>query len=288
LSKQEMEQKLKVDDQLRVRIPEKLAEKYGIIPNSEIFLSDVGKGIEMRSMNPPSKISDSITIVGGLGTSYQWDAVEYLIRTENNWFMVDCGSDLGFTGILENLKKSRVNPSQIDRVLLTHSHWDHAAGGAQFSEKLGIPIYANVSAKAPIEEGDPDRTLSQAVFGRDFPKFSLTGTFSQGEVVEVENVALEVIDLPGHCPDNTGFYGEIDNRKVCFTGDMAGLHSPRTESSVEDSIASLEKLKNLDIDLMLHGHRYFTKSQVRGALEYWEALFMDKLFAYMYARFRGT
>ena len=283
-----MELRLKVDEKLRVQIPKKIAKKYKIVPNSEIFASDVGKGIEMRPMSSPLEISESITIVGGLGTSYQWDAVEYLIKTKNGWFMVDCGSDLGFTRISDNIRKLGVDPSRISKILLTHCHWDHAAGGAQFAEKLKIPIYANITAKTPIEEGDPDRTLSQAVFGRDFPKFSLSGTVHEGETIEVDDVILEVIDLPGHCPDNTGFYGKIDNQNVCFTGDMAGLHSPRTESSAEESLASLKKLRSLDIDLMLHGHRYFTKSQIRGALKYWENLFKDKLFAYMYARFRGT
>jgi len=53
--------------------------------------------------------------------------------------------DAGFTGkrIIELLKNIDVEPKDIDAILVTHEHIDHAKGVGILSRKFNIPVYAN-------------------------------------------------------------------------------------------------------------------------------------------------
>ena len=67
----------------KIELPSRLIERYGLVPGKKIIISDTGRGADIQTEAPPSKISDSIFVVGGLGTSYQWDAIVYLIKGDD-------------------------------------------------------------------------------------------------------------------------------------------------------------------------------------------------------------
>lgn len=63
------------------------------------------------------------------------------IETKNTKILVDAG----FTGkrVIELLNNIDVDPKEIDAILVTHEHIDHAKGVGILSRKYNIPIYAN-------------------------------------------------------------------------------------------------------------------------------------------------
>ena len=63
------------------------------------------------------------------------------IETKNAKILVDAG----FTGkrVIELLNNIDVDPKEIDAILVTHEHIDHAKGVGILSRKYNIPIYAN-------------------------------------------------------------------------------------------------------------------------------------------------
>lgn len=276
-----------VDEKLRITIPSVLSKKYGLRPGSKMFVTGTAKGIELWMQNPPRKISDSLYIVAGLGSSYQWDAVSYLIKGGSHAYLIDCGTDVGFAQITENIKKFGVEPSNISKIVLTHCHYDHSAGGGLFRKKYGTKVVAHELAQNPIESGDRERTAS-FIFGRGFPAYEINETVKHGQEISLGNIKLKTIHLPGHCPDNTGFYGNIDGKKVCFIGDICGAHSHRFKSSVKETLASIQKLLTLKIDILCHGHSYFTSEKaIHAALETWKVMCEDGVFAYWLARYRS-
>ncbi|MBU2548020.1 MAG: MBL fold metallo-hydrolase [Proteobacteria bacterium] len=77
-----------------------------------------------------------------------------------------------------------------------------------------------------------------------------------GEVMELGTVRMEVVHTPGHTPGHCAFY--FPQEKVLFTGDLdlvkAGPYYGDLDSSLEDTITSIERLKSYPCDVYLTGH----------------------------------
>ena len=284
--KRNIELKGNVDGNGLIKIPDVLRKKYNLVKGTELFFVDTGKGIEIRTKREALKLLDSLYVVGGVGTSYQWDGVSYLLKGSRRSFLVDCGTNHGFPYIVQNIQKFGVIPREINNIILTHCHFDHAAGGYLFKEKFETKILINELGKKPVERGESYRTASY-IFGESFPSYTIDETFKEGETLILDNIELLVIDLPGHCPDNTGLYGKIDGKNVCFIGDICGGHSSNWLSSEDETKKSVEKLQNLDIDILCHGHTFFTKKEkIPAVLQTWWYQAEDRWFGYMLSRHR--
>ena len=99
-------------------------------------------------------------------------------------FLVDCGA-------LEDQITAYVarNKIRLKFLLLTHSHYDHIGGVAEFKKTFGVPIYsATNSHDVQLSEGD------KISFGDD---------------------QISVLETPGHTPDGISFY--VD--RAVFVGD---------------------------------------------------------------------
>ena len=97
-----------------------------------------------------------------------------------------------------------------------------------------LELYA---AFCPISETSPDRTVRE------------------GDVLEWDEHAFQVIHTPGHHPGHISLY-ERDER-ILFVGDMLGREVPfYTPSSggVEGYLASMEKYRALEVDLIVPAH----------------------------------
>lgn len=275
-----------IDEKGLLNIPDLFKEKYDLKNGTELLFFDTGKGIELRSKSPALKLLDHLYVVGGLGTSYQWDGVTYLIKGSHSSFLIDCGTHHGFPYITENIKKFGVDPNEIVKIILTHCHFDHSAGASIFQKKYNSKIIINELGREAVEKGDNYKTAAY-IFGEQFPKYKINDTIKDEEILVLDNIELSVINLPGHCPDNTGLYGRIDGKNVCFVGDMCGGHSKRWLSSEDDTKKSVEKLQNLDIDIICHGHRFFIKKEkISSILKTWWYQAEDRWFGYMLSRHR--
>lgn len=62
-----------------------------------------------------------------------------LVRASDTLVMIDCGFSLRET--LRRMESLRVEPWQLDAILVTHEHTDHSSGVAALSRKYQIPVY---------------------------------------------------------------------------------------------------------------------------------------------------
>jgi glyoxylase-like metal-dependent hydrolase (beta-lactamase superfamily II) len=97
--------------------------------------------------------------------------------------------------ILSYLKEHEYTAKMI---LLTHEHFDHTSGVSTIKETLNIPIYASKSGK----------------FNR---KLTIDKYINEGDVIEIGDIKLNVLDSPGHSPGGL-IYADYDN-KLLFVGD---------------------------------------------------------------------
>ena len=104
----------------------------------------------------------------------------------------------------------------IERLLLTHCHFDHIGGATEFSMRTGAPIYA--AEDSPRYYSDPNWNLS--LWGGGAVTLTDVTTFADREVITLAAnpaMTLEVRYTPGHTTDSCIFYAAHD--RAAFVGD---------------------------------------------------------------------
>ncbi|MBS0480148.1 MAG: MBL fold metallo-hydrolase [Proteobacteria bacterium] len=103
----------------------------------------------------------------------------------------------------------------VEKVLITHGHFDHAAGAAQLAEDLGVPI----------EGPHPDDNWLIEKLGEDGVKYGVPGRsfvpdrwLDQADEVTVGEVAFAVHHTPGHTPGHVVFHNA--DSKLAIVGDV--------------------------------------------------------------------
>jgi len=125
--------------------------------------------------------------------------------------VIDPGGDLE-----QVLAAVRENGVQLEKILLTHAHIDHAGGTAELARSLQLPI------EGP-HRGDQfwiDQMPEQArMFGfTSCDRFTPDRWLDEGDRVQVGDVEFQVRHCPGHTPGHVVFYSAPD--KVAFVGDV--------------------------------------------------------------------
>jgi len=189
-----------------IKIPEDLFEKYFLNSQREkrdLSLMDVGFGFLICPQQRfKSKINPKLyTIRGGNAC-----ALSYLVDCGSEKILIDCGADLGFKRICEEITEIGFSPKEVKRVLLTHCHYDHAAGAYLFKREIGSEVYIHENEVKPVEEGDEEWTAS-FVYGRSFPSFQVDRTLKEGSL-KIGNIEFQIIHTPGHTPGSICFYAE--------------------------------------------------------------------------------
>jgi hydroxyacylglutathione hydrolase len=141
------------------------------------------------------------------------------------------------------LNQAQLIGLSIEKILLTHSHWDHFADAHLLKETTKAPLYVHsldaLNLKEPGSDGIP-------LF---FPIHPVEPDLflEEGDHLEVGELRISVIHTPGHSPGGVCFY--LFEQNVLFSGDtlfygtMGALHLPTANSSqMWRSLAKLAKL----------------------------------------------
>ena len=147
------------------------------------------------------------------------------------------------------------NPAfaRLDAIVLTHPHFDHAAGIDYLPD---VPVYAHEDAARAIDAGDERIQLSR-MFGVELPERKVDRRLDDGEMLGLGGIDFQVVSTPGHCTGAICLYdGES---KALVSGDtvFTGGDVPRFDfpsSNLGELIDSYEKLLQLEINLILPGH----------------------------------
>jgi hydroxyacylglutathione hydrolase len=185
--------------------------------------------------------------------THPWDANSYLI-TGDQPVLIDCGSAEGFPALKRDLESFGYKLSDIRAVYATHGHWDHVSGFDQLSEESAAKLFIHQADARQVETGDPDRTAA-FLYDRPFPPLRVDGFLSDGDRLYLGGYTFKVIHTPGHTPGSVCFWTEINSLKVLIAGDTfwGGYHQ-RIGSNMDDWCASLDRLLELDFDVMTTGH----------------------------------
>ena len=142
-------------------------------------------------------------------------------------------------------------------ILNTHGHFDHIYGEKEAQELYGLPIYIHSADKILVEK--MKEQIMMWGMG-EVRQPNITGTFEDGDVIELGELKIKVLHTPGHTPGGVGFLCE----NTLFSGDSLFYHSiGRTDlpmGNYKDLISSIkEKFLSLpDETRVLPGHEIET------------------------------
>ncbi len=204
-------------------------------------------------------VTSEIFQVGGTLTdsrtlSAPEDAAVYLIVINDCAAVVDMGCGHSIDRIMDNIKSCGIHPSNVDYLLLTHCHFDHTGGAADFRARTGCNIVAHALDAVYLEKGDNNVTAA-SWYGTTIQSFKVDQKLiNRKEVIDLNGRKIEAIHMPGHSPGSVVYLMESEGQKVLFGQDV---HGPLDESLKSDRDAyqiSLQQMLDLKVDILCEGH----------------------------------
>jgi glyoxylase-like metal-dependent hydrolase (beta-lactamase superfamily II) len=186
----------------------------------------------------------------------------YVIRSDDRWVLVDTSTRHAHRRIVRQL------PGELEAILITHAHRDHAGAMHTVANATGAPVWSSVE-DAPALEGKvpepmPEQYRSHPV-NRAFAGWWKDRHPVARELVEGEVVAgFEVIAFPGHTPGMIGLWRESDRTVICadtmrsvnvYTGlPQLGEMPALFTCDRSESWRSIRKLAALEAQVVCFGH----------------------------------
>ncbi|MFX0027713.1 MAG: MBL fold metallo-hydrolase [Candidatus Hermodarchaeota archaeon] len=185
--------------------------------------------------------------------------------------------DTGISG--RRLRKVK-RQFQINAIVLSHWHEDHISGNNLFHD---LNFLCHEEDRIPIEDIEQilpyyrvDGTNAGEEFRTLFDLFGMKNTkisrfIRDNEIINISDyLKLKVIHTPGHTAGHCAFI-EL-NSKIAFFGDIDLTRFPYYATIDSDLMAyenSIEKLKSLDLEIAVLGHRdpVFGGNNIRAELE---------------------
>jgi len=186
--------------------------------------------------------------------------------------LVDTLHPKAFKKIVKGLSDEGLSVGDIEYVLITHNHFDHAGNLARIKEMSGATVIVGAEDAGVIEGTEmmppvsKHNNLGKAMstlpdsWVRSYQKIDHTTIDRKVEGGDViEELGLEVLGLPGHTLGGVGFWDK--DRRRAFIGDMvsnyfakAGMPALVASDNLDDIYRSQRLLAGLDLQTAYPGH----------------------------------
>ena len=212
------------------------------------------------------EIFDGIYLIGGPDVSDAYDATVFLVDFGTEIIMIDSGAGRSPEKLLENIEDAGYDARNISALILTHCHIDHIGAAPFFKERFHISIIAHDLDSEAIEKGDPVRTAAiwhETTFPPTKVDRKITGAH---EILTFGSEELHCLHTPGHTPGSMSLYIDRKGTRILFGQDIHGPFLPAFGSDIEIWKQSMDRLLELDADILCEGHFgiYRSKKSVRN------------------------
>jgi hydroxyacylglutathione hydrolase len=175
----------------------------------------------------------------------------YIIACEetNQAVIVDPAPDSAAI-IKTYLSKNQFTPQKI---LLTHSHWDHIADVATLKDYYKIPVFVHPLDTPNLESPGADSLPCWITIEGVKPD----GFLNENDVIAIGNNSFSVLHTPGHSPGSLCLYCKKANILISgdtlFRGSMGNISFPTSQPDL--MWISLDKLAKLPPNTIVYpGH----------------------------------
>ena len=215
-----------------------------------------------RSWNQPVepyKILGNIYYVGAS------DITSYLITTPQGHILLDGGFEETVPIIRESVKKLGFKIEDVEILINTHAHYDHAAGLAELKKLTGAAFHVS-ERDAPLHAQGGKGDFH---FGDQFPYPPVTADrlLKDGDTVTLGGVTLTAHLTPGHTMGNTTWtmkaeeggksYGVVFVSSPTINPGVVLTDNPKYPGIADDYATTFRVLKSLPCEVFLGSHANF-------------------------------
>lgn len=187
--------------------------------------------------------------IGGFG----FDSNIYLIIDETI-ALIDAGTGMNFESVKRNLAEFNLKPGDVELIINTHCHFDHAGGDRDFVA-AGCKVAIHELEAGLLRRGDQTITLAGG-FGERLEPMEVARELRGGDRIKLGELKLEVLHTPGHTLGSICLHEP--KQRLLFSGDTVFCEGiGRVDLPTGDAAAMLESLRRLarlEVQKLLPGH----------------------------------
>jgi glyoxylase-like metal-dependent hydrolase (beta-lactamase superfamily II)/predicted DCC family thiol-disulfide oxidoreductase YuxK len=142
---------------------------------------------------------------------------------------------------------------RIRKIVATHAHEEHVGNLNWLSDVAAAPVYVSEMTAKFLTPFKKLPWVRATIIGQ--PPDLKQSHYILGDTVDAVSGELQVISTPGHCDDHVVLYDPKE--KLLIAGDAfmgSYFATPNPDVDSRKWIASLERLMELDIEVLVEGH----------------------------------
>jgi metallo-beta-lactamase class B len=189
-----------------------------------------------------------------------------LITSDQGHVLIDGDIEESAPKIIASIRALGFRPEDVELILNTHVHYDHAGGIAELQRLTGAKVAASPRSAPVLKSGQSGPDDPQ--FGKlpPIPKVAAVQVFKDGEALRVGPLAITAHFTPGHTPGGTSWtWTSCENDRcinMVYADSLSAVSAEGFRFSgnttyaevVQDFEKSFAVLEGLQCDLLLTPH----------------------------------
>lgn len=177
----------------------------------------------------------------------------YLISNGNCAVLVDTGREKHRQNVLDACK-----PYQVQLLVLTHGHMDHAQNAAFLSQALNCPVAMHRADFDLLEDNMGQALSAGTILGRivlsasiksfqssdGIPAFTPTVFLDEGDSLERYGVSAKVVGLPGHTDGSIGL--DVNGTDLIVGDALMNMFYPTVSMLYHNKTVMLESVRKIE------------------------------------------
>ena len=174
----------------------------------------------MTIINSEGKIGDNYYLIDGVVMGLPKVLSIYVIENEGMRLMIDVGEATKSRAIIKKLKEYDLYP--IHKIVVTHSHWDHAQGLSKIKNLMKDSEVEVLASENAIENlRHPERMIEGFEGLNTIPYEGDVTSLKEGDLIDLNGLELETMNFFGHTMDSIALFDK-SNRNI-FVGDAVSM-----------------------------------------------------------------
>jgi glyoxylase-like metal-dependent hydrolase (beta-lactamase superfamily II) len=213
----------------------------------------------------PGKIDSNLWYLGAE------ESGTYLLRGRHDTALINGGMSHILPDVLTQMREFGIDPGEITKFLILHSHFDHVGMVPYFKRKYpAIEVLASEAAVKTFENPkaiefiNSYNQLSAGERNESLKGFDLEWRddmeplpVREGDIIDLGRVVLKIYETPGH--SNCSISAYESDQGVLFASDAMGIPFsdklfPSMNTNIDQFLNSLEKLRSLKVNVFCADH----------------------------------
>ena len=213
---------------------------------------------EWTTPHVPFRVIGNVYYVGSK------DLASYLITTPQGHILINSNLTSSVPQIQKNVEALGFHFSDVKILLISHAHWDHAAGSAETKRLTGAKYMVMDSDVSVVESGGKTDFHYGAEAGSHFPATKVDRVLHDGDEVKLNGVVLVAHKTPGHTKGCTTWTMKVREDNKTYNVVIVGSPNVNAGYKLVDNAAyptiaqdyesTFRTLNSLPCDVFLGAH----------------------------------